>query len=277
MPADQPSKNGSEQQDDKPKDGDRLVSPIFIVSAGPNDKQYAVHEDILKQSRVLGRMCEGDFKEAHERRITLPDDDPIDVGILVEYLYMKHFSTGENPGGDVSKQDSALRLAHLYILADKYDLDGMKDVVVKKIHDCTDIDVPDDWLAIAEIIYAATPETDCKFPKYLRSLVFRFMEVQQRKGKNGFSALEKWVEKGGRLTIDICRGDRMSWVRRVTNRNGGLNRADQSMSEQQDQHRDLHEGCGHCFNEAWSLAEYGFNNHNLDSEVPFDESIMYPK
>lgn len=142
-------------------------------------------------------MCEGDFKEAHERRITLPDDDPIDVGILVEYLYTNNFWAKGNPQAGVSKHDSAVKLAHLYILADKYDLEGMKDVVIAKIYQHTDIKAPQDWLTVAEIIYAGTPDTDTKFPRYLRSLVVNFMINHVVRESDGYNkVLEQWTAKG---------------------------------------------------------------------------------
>lgn len=256
----------------------RLTSSIFIVTAGANHEQYAVHEDILKQSKILGRMCEGDFKEAYERRITLPDDDPIDVGILIEYLYMKTFWTSGNPDCDVSKQDSAVRLAHLYLLADKYDLEGMKDVITKKIYHHTDINVPEDWLAVAEIIYTATPDNDRRYPETLRRLVVRFMLNKCKEEKNGWTgALLDWTAKGGRLAVDISLGHRMFWVRRVQNRNQALTRANESISEQQSQHEDSHSECSDCLKEPWDLAEENFNNSNLEGEVTFDKNIMHPE
>ncbi|KAL8922448.1 MAG: hypothetical protein Q9208_005170 [Pyrenodesmia sp. 3 TL-2023] len=279
MPDDQASKTASAKEDEKPRDGARLTSSIFIVTAGTNHEQYAVHEDILKQSKVLGRMCDGNFKEAHERRITLPDDDPIDIGILVEYLYMKTFWTSGNPDGDASKQDSAVRLAHLYLLADKYDLESMKDVITKKIYHHTDINVPEDWLAVAEIIYTATPDNDRQYPETLRSLVVRFMAMKcEQEDKNGWTgALLDWTAKGGRLAVDISLGHRMFWVERVRYRNAALTRANDSISEQLHLHWDNHSVCSDCFKEPWALWVENLDNDNLEDEVTFDKNIMYPE
>lgn len=254
----------------------RLLSPIFLVGAGPDQNQYAVHEDILKQSKVLGRMCEGDFKEAHERRITLPDDDPIDVGILVEYLYTNNFWSNGNPNPDVSNQDSALHLARLYILADKYDLEGMKAVVVTKIHKHTDIKAPQDWLTVAEIIYAAIPDTDTKFPRYVRSLLVRLMRVHIRSEGDGISkVLEQWTAKGGRLAVDISRATRKYWVWRVTGRKEALDRAWSSMISKKGLHDYNHEDCeDNCFDEYWELPDESLGTRNLDVVNSFDEDII---
>lgn len=217
-------------------------------------------------------MCDGDFKEAHERRIVLLDDDPTDVGVLVEYLYTQNFWANEDPDGNASKQDSALKLARLYLLADKYDLEGMKDITTKKIQQYTEIALPDQWLAVAESIYSATPDFDRRYPRLLCALVFNYMDSQQIEGKNGFDALEKWVEKGGRLTVDICRGYRMYWVRRVRNRNAELHNACEALKQASFHHDMDHEDCDD-FTESWDPHRKLFDDSNLDVDALFDWDV----
>ncbi|KAL9006527.1 MAG: hypothetical protein Q9188_000687 [Gyalolechia gomerana] len=237
------------QDDQKTYDGDRLTSPIFIVSArdGPNNKKYAVHEDILKQSKVLARMCDGDFKEAYERRIVLPEDDPIDVGILVEYLYTRKFWVHGNPQIGASKQESATRLAHLYIFADKYDLEQMKVLITAKIAKYTNVAAPDDWLAVAEVIYAATPDSDVVYPKFLRSLVVHFMKVEQAKPNGCADALQKEIEKGGRLAVHIYEGSRIHSARREEKWLDAWKYAGILLYGQECTHSQEHDDCGECY------------------------------
>lgn len=203
-------------------------------------------------------MCKGNFKEAHERHIVLPDDDPVDVGIMVECLYTRDFWTGANAQMGVSRQDSAIRLANLYTFAEKYDLTTMKDIVAKKIPKYTDIEEPEHWLAVAEIIYAAIPEGDHRYPKILRSLVVRFMNTQTKekpvvktgkRTKNTKDALLDWTAKGGRLATDISRGSREYWVRRIRDRDAAIKNK-----------------------ELWHKLR--FNESNLDSEGSYDEDII---
>lgn len=161
-------------------------------------------------------MCKGDFKEAHQRQINLPDDDPIDIGILAEYLYMHNFWIDGDPQPGTSKQDSAIRLAQLYRLANKYDLENMKDIVIDKLPLYTNIWHPEQWLAVAEIIYAVIPNSDEKYPKILRSLITRYLEIKGAQGVNGLNgAMLDCIAKGGRLATDISRGSRKFWARRV--------------------------------------------------------------
>lgn len=202
-------------------------------------------------------MCKGDFKEAHERHIVLPDDDPVDIGIMVQYLYWGDFWTSGNPQTGVSKHDSAIRLAHLYILADKYNIESMKDVVAKKILKYIDIEKPERWLALADIIYAAIPESDNRYPKILRSLVVRFMNTSQRnRGKNGLNgALLVWTAKGGRLATDISRGSRKYWATRVRNRNAAIAKLEND----------------------YGIHATDFNDSNLDDEESYDEDFIRGK
>ncbi|KAL8712550.1 MAG: hypothetical protein Q9225_006919 [Loekoesia sp. 1 TL-2023] len=249
MQKDQAEKPATEAQDNqKPQDGDRLTSPIFIVSTGDglSHKQYAVHEDILKHSTVLGRMCDGHFKEAHERHIVLPEDDPTDVGILVEYLYTRDFWVNGNPQANVSKQESAIKLAHVYLLADKYNLDGMKVVTTKKIAGYTNIAAVDDWLAVAEIIYAATPESDYVYPKFLRSLVGYFMDSERSKGKGCMDALQKGIVKGERLAVDIYRGSRIYSVQKERHWLHGVRQTGKWLRETETKHSCYHDECNLC-------------------------------
>ncbi|KAI4178929.1 MAG: hypothetical protein L6R41_008134 [Letrouitia leprolyta] len=136
----QPNLGDANKQDDEVRDWCRLTSPIFVVSTcdGPDSKQYAVHQDILKQSTVLAPMCE-------------------------------------------------------------------------------DVAAPDDWLAVADIIYAATPSSDVVYPKFLRSLVAHFMKTEEPKRSGCTDAWRKALEKGGKLAVDIYEGSRVYSARREAN------------------------------------------------------------
>ncbi|KAI4116603.1 MAG: hypothetical protein LQ345_003009 [Seirophora villosa] len=220
----------------KPKDGIRLTSPIFILTAGPDHEQYAVHKDILEASPVLGRMCDGQFHEAHHRQIPLPDDDPT----AVEYSSSISIRATSGPK-EILRQ---------------YDLEGMKDVVTRKMRKYTELENPPEWLSVAEIIYAATPE-------------------KQIHGRNGFSStLMNAVEKGGRLAVDVCLGSRIYWRDRVRGRNAELLEAQDSMQFESRNHDSNHEDCeGDCF-DTWRRRRLKrFNNANLAGE-DVDEDVM---
>ena len=98
-------------------------------------------------------MCKGHFLEAQTGEVELPEDSPKLFGILLEFLYTAYLPsllikssypppappyrlfTDREPWFDV-KEAAALadRLADLYILADKYQVQDLKEAVVKKLH-----------------------------------------------------------------------------------------------------------------------------------------------
>ncbi|KAL8724972.1 MAG: hypothetical protein Q9181_006592, partial [Wetmoreana brouardii] len=157
------------------EDGWHFNSRLFTVTAGPKCREWVVHEDCLKKSRVFARMCESNFKEAHQRRIDLPEDDPVHIGFIIEYLYTGNIwpkrDRSNNSDADNNNKAGTM-LVHLYLAADKYDLEGLKAVVVKKFPHIWDsdyvVDMDWDWLPIAEIIYSSIPSDDTIFSKKLR-------------------------------------------------------------------------------------------------------------
>ncbi|KAK7749158.1 hypothetical protein SLS62_008338 [Diatrype stigma] len=53
------------------------------------DRTFNIHRAIVcTQSAVFAKMCDGPWKEAHERVIDLPEDDPTIFDILLSCLYM---------------------------------------------------------------------------------------------------------------------------------------------------------------------------------------------
>ncbi|KAL8965580.1 MAG: hypothetical protein Q9197_006451 [Variospora fuerteventurae] len=66
---------------------ERFDSKIFIISVGEENKEYAVHESVLRKPPIFAAMCEGQFKKAFERRISLPvDNNPQDIAAVVEHM-----------------------------------------------------------------------------------------------------------------------------------------------------------------------------------------------
>lgn len=215
-------------------------------------------------------MCDGDFKEAHERHLVLPEDNPTDVGILVEYLYTRDFWAG-NPQASVPKQESAVKLASIYLLADKYDLDGMKVLTTKKkIASYTNIAVVDDWLAVAEIICTATTESDYIYPRLLRLLVAYFMDSERSKGNGCMDALHKGIVKGGRLAVDIYRGSRIYSVLQGRKWLSALRITGTWLRDEEKNHRTNRRDCDFCSEGV-----------SLDSDFPDKDDLkrrgVYPE
>ncbi len=167
-------------------------------------------------------MCRGDFKESYERRISLPDDQPKVVAAIVEYLYTGNFWVDQKPSSVMEeKQKSALVLADIYIAADKYQLNGLKELVVARLEGYTELLAFEvGWLDVAQLIYSSTPDSDAVYPRFLRSLVVKWMELERVAfGAVDMSMVERYVEQGGRLAVDLLRAQRRYWLLRVQSRN----------------------------------------------------------
>lgn len=84
--------------------------------------------------------------------------------------------------------------------------------------------------------------------------------------------------KGGGLAVDISRGTRRYWVRRVQLHKEALGRASASMLGKKQVHEYNHEDCeDRCFDYYWELSDETLGLKNLDVAVSFDEGIMYPE
>ncbi|KAF9768027.1 hypothetical protein IL306_014744 [Fusarium sp. DS 682] len=63
----------------------------LVISCGKD--RYPVHKAIVcPQSHFFKVACDGKFKEAHTGTIELPDDDPVAVRMMIEYLYHHTYS-----------------------------------------------------------------------------------------------------------------------------------------------------------------------------------------
>ncbi|KAL8699740.1 MAG: hypothetical protein Q9201_005823 [Fulgogasparrea decipioides] len=227
------------------EDGWRFTSRLFIVSVGPDEIEYTIHEDCLKKSPVFARMCEGDFKEAHQQRINLPEDDPIQVGSIIEYLYTNAIWPGWECDHNTDMNETGTRLAHLYVAADKYDLDGLKDLVVEKFSALGDDDgiFGDwDWLAQADIIYSSIPEEDDLFPTLLRQWVFEYYK-EYNEDVEKLKWLDERVHAGGRLAVDISSGCNDYLWTTIQRQRAAYRKLRKHVTRERDEHATKHHGC----------------------------------
>lgn len=62
------------------------MSPIIILNIGPDNTEFRVHEDILCQLPFFRTALEKGPKEAPEKTVAMPDDEPAIIAALVEFL-----------------------------------------------------------------------------------------------------------------------------------------------------------------------------------------------
>lgn len=63
------------------------MSPTVTLAAGPEAKEIYASHGILCQLPFFRAALEGEFREATEKKISMPDDDLHSVAALVEFLY----------------------------------------------------------------------------------------------------------------------------------------------------------------------------------------------
>lgn len=144
---------------------------MFKVFVGPQRRIFHTHEAVLSQSPVFECMCNGSFKEGVEREIELPDDNADAFECLIEYLCRGISDSGETANRHVK----AGVLANVYIMAEKYQLDDLKSVVIASLvaifDNATGSKGINRFFDAARKIYENTPDSESLFPDCFKQRV----------------------------------------------------------------------------------------------------------
>ncbi|KAL8686407.1 MAG: hypothetical protein Q9218_007127 [Villophora microphyllina] len=185
-------------------------SDTFTLIVGSKNQISAVDGATLKDSPVLTRMCENII---FDTRIHLPNEDPNEIRNIIRFLKTGAFMPQYCPRNDTTRRpENAWAFARNYIAADKYGIDGMKDVIAQLLlrlwHHMRDIE---NWLFIADFIYKAVPNAvrNRYFATVLRISIGQIAEVTfvggrtEEERKEMLKKLDGWMRMGGQLAIDI--------------------------------------------------------------------------
>ncbi|TAQ90460.1 hypothetical protein B7494_g1182 [Chlorociboria aeruginascens] len=69
----------------------RHQSPIIPIRVGPNAELFQVHRDILTKSEYFRKALYGEFREAEDQAIDLPEEDPAIFSFVVAFLYEEKY------------------------------------------------------------------------------------------------------------------------------------------------------------------------------------------
>ncbi|KAL9118181.1 MAG: hypothetical protein Q9187_005276 [Circinaria calcarea] len=180
----------------------RFMSDTFNIIVGDTKPGFIVHASVLIQSPVLLAMCEGQFQEAVTHNIALDDDNPADFSLMLEYLY-----TGDFPFEGSENLELEHQLADIYILADKYQLPLLKDLVIAKLSSSTSFYVGSKanrtaFFAIAYKIYNGT--TDSETNRVFYNFFAKFaVPVLQKLKRDEVQAVQDLLIDGGRFAGDM--------------------------------------------------------------------------
>ena len=137
-----------------------------------------------------------------EHQINLPEDDAHAVSHLIEFLYTGCYKARQKP------PQENLILAELYILAEKYALDKLKDLALYELAGISD-DSELFFTTIALKIYDNTPESDSLFRDFVKGVISTLVRREDPTYYEDIEAhLERFMAEGGvactRDVIDAC-------------------------------------------------------------------------
>ncbi|KAL8375997.1 hypothetical protein RB595_007213 [Gaeumannomyces hyphopodioides] len=135
-------------------------------------KDYKLHKSIVcPRSHFFAAACRGHFKEACEGKISLPEDDPQIVDLMVHYFYHLDYhasieSHGTQHDRDLVDDEKILGWelpthAKVYAMAEKYGVVGLKAVARRKFEAAVNCAWHQShFIKAAREAYGSTVETD---------------------------------------------------------------------------------------------------------------------
>ncbi|KAL9108331.1 MAG: hypothetical protein Q9227_006930 [Pyrenula ochraceoflavens] len=200
------------------------ISPIITVIVGRDQRLFAAHQDVLSRSPFFAAAFKNQFLEGSGPKIALPDEDPETFSCVLEYLYKGDYypcliqhkrnaawtleDAQDSPKIGGRGSDSAiiylpeaggevLRDTAIYCLADKFELDELKRLALRKqgLHTGIQVDV---ILRSARYAYAHTPDTESRLRAHYLALIIRSRKTFKRSG-----TMQMEMEEGGKLFFDL--------------------------------------------------------------------------
>lgn len=110
-----------------------LDSPVVIVEVGAEHTAFSIHKGVLcHHSSFFRAALSGDFKEAHEGKVILDEDN---AGIFKLVYYWMYLGRLYDQGPDTKKAHEVYReLAELWIFGDKRGMVSLKNDVIDTLH-----------------------------------------------------------------------------------------------------------------------------------------------
>lgn len=117
------------------------MSSLVTLVVGKDGIVFRTYEDLLCRLPFFRAALKGEFKEASEKTIRMPDDEPEIVSALIEYLYIGSYtytydpekttiSTDKTPVREFNEGSFHVRV---YALAAKYDCQPLAEAARKGV------------------------------------------------------------------------------------------------------------------------------------------------
>jgi len=196
----------------------KLNSAIVTIAVGADQRLFAAHEDVLSRSTWFSEACrEQFFSSPGQRRINLPDEDPVVFSAILEYLYKGDYSprllhdrkrdtwsledaedvtmsprsntterkfVGFNESATIFHHgvgDYILRDTVIYCSALRFGLPELQRLALRKQGLQSGIDVAT-ILRSARFAYANTPPSDSRLRAHYLALIIRSRKTFKRSG-----------------------------------------------------------------------------------------------
>lgn len=157
------------------------LSDITVTCEG---QVFKAHRIILSaHSKCFAKMLNGNWKESSEGNVEIKDFDPGVVDAMLRFIYSFEY---ENTQGT----PPMIFDAHMYQIADKYDITALKTESKKKFElSIANGWATDDFPVAANLVYVLTPSED----RGLRDLVVEIARknIDQLVSKDGFRELTR--------------------------------------------------------------------------------------
>ena len=194
------------------------MSPMSTVVVGKECKAtYLVHQAVLSKSPVVSAMCRQPFHEAETKRIELPEDDPVAIGRLLNYLYCSEYWVDKSLG----IEEKVETWGDAYLLARKYQIDALQEYVMDEMttnvkEDYTLLKGKEDYgdnsckactkafFKLAQSLYKIVPPTDQHFRDWFVNAAWRYIWFVSLWGRDS-EMVDAWgdfAQDGGHFAQD---------------------------------------------------------------------------
>lgn len=109
------------------------VATVTLV-VGETKTAFHVHEaDLFEASPFFEAAFTSDFRESSERIMTLPEDDDSIFELFVDWLYRQRYDIPPTPNESETDYDRFMQPVKLFVLADKYGVRSLKNLIVSQM------------------------------------------------------------------------------------------------------------------------------------------------
>ncbi|KAJ0423732.1 hypothetical protein BJY00DRAFT_43663 [Aspergillus carlsbadensis] len=206
---------------ESPKAEDPLLSPIVTLVVSRDQRLFVAHEKILSRSPFFDSVLRDQFPVGSvNKALLLPDEEPEILSCVLEFLYKGDYTprlqrnksrkiwqleSFQDDASDLSQStiyhsgvgDLILRDTAVYCAAEKYGLEELKDLALRKqgLQNGIPIEV---IIRSARYAYDNTPDSEYRLRAHYLAMIIRTRDIFKRSGTMQFE-----MEMGHKFFFDL--------------------------------------------------------------------------